>query len=51
MYSGVVSSASGPDEKFVFVEFDDGDDGKICRDDIRLLPEQMNLTGEITSHK
>uniref|UniRef100_A0A0K8TC03 BAH domain-containing protein n=1 Tax=Lygus hesperus TaxID=30085 RepID=A0A0K8TC03_LYGHE len=44
MYSGVVSAPSGPDEKFVFVEFDDGDDGKINRDDIRLLPEELNLT-------
>ncbi|CAB0014421.1 unnamed protein product, partial [Nesidiocoris tenuis] len=44
MYSGVVSALCKADDKFVFVEFDDGDDGKINRDEIRLLPNELNLT-------
>ncbi|XP_014260619.1 F-actin-monooxygenase MICAL3 [Cimex lectularius] len=39
LYPGSVSSSCGKEDKFVNVEFDDGDNGKINRDDIRLLPQ------------
>ncbi|RZF46725.1 hypothetical protein LSTR_LSTR002588 [Laodelphax striatellus] len=38
LYPGTVSSNQYADQKFVCVEFDDGDDGRISLDDIRLLP-------------
>ncbi|XP_073996876.1 BAH domain and coiled-coil containing protein winged eye isoform X3 [Rhodnius prolixus] len=43
LYPGVVCSTSGPNDKFVSVEFDDGDNGTINRDDIRLLPHDYPM--------
>lgn len=50
LYPGTVSASASPnsdiDNKFVNVEFDDGDSGKINIDDIRLLPENYPIVGE-----
>lgn len=46
LYPGVVCSTSGPNDKFVSVEFDDGDNGTINRDDIRLLPHDYPMIGK-----
>ena len=45
LYPGTVCSESNPEEKFVSVEFDDGDNGKINKDDIRLLPKNYPIVG------
>ncbi|KAL1116152.1 hypothetical protein AAG570_005647 [Ranatra chinensis] len=45
LYPGTVCSNTSADDKFVWVEFDDGDNGKINRDDIRLLPYDYPIVG------
>lgn len=50
LYPGTSVEASEPDpeldEKFVSVEFDDGDSGRIALDDIRLLQPDYPVVGE-----
>lgn len=50
MYPGTSVEPSEPDpeldEKFVSVEFDDGDSGRIALDDIRLLQPDYPVVGE-----
>ncbi|CAG2101015.1 unnamed protein product [Medioppia subpectinata] len=48
LYAGYVRSSS-PHPNLVFVEFDDGDNGRIAVDDIRLLPQdypQMKINAD-----
>jgi hypothetical protein len=50
LYPGSVAEPGNPDpaldSKFVAVEFDDGDSGRIALDDIRLLPPDYPIIGE-----
>lgn len=50
LYPGTISAPTTPDpeldDKFVNVEFDDGDSGRINLDDIRLLPEDYPIVGK-----
>lgn len=39
------------DEKFVSVEFDDGDSGRIALDDIRLLQPDYPVVGKLTDER
>lgn len=49
LYPGSVAEPGTPDpeldSKFVSVEFDDGDSGKIALEDIRLLPPDYPIIG------
>lgn len=49
LYPGTISAPTSPDpdldDKFVNVEFDDGDSGRISIDDVRLLPEDYPIVG------
>lgn len=47
LYPGsVAESGSQKDEKFVAVEFDDGDSGTIAIEDIRMLEPNYPVVGE-----
>lgn len=50
LYPGTATDPSSPDsetdEKFVNVEFDDGDNGRIAIEDIRFLPSDYPIVGE-----
>lgn len=50
LYPGSVAEPGTPDpeldSKFVSVEFDDGDSGKIALEDIRLLPPDYPIIGK-----
>lgn len=50
LYPGTVAEPSSPDpvndEKFVSVEFDDGDSGRIALEDIRLLQPDYPIVGK-----
>lgn len=51
LYPGSVAELGSPnsevDSKYVFVEFDDGDSGKIALEDIRLLPPDYPIIGSL----
>ena len=55
MYPGSVAEPGTPnpalDSKFVAVEFDDGDSGRIALEDIRLLPPDYPIIGEFQNHE
>lgn len=52
LYPGTVAEPGTPDPvldgKFVCVEFDDGDSGRIAIEDIRLLPSDYPIMGKET---
>jgi hypothetical protein len=51
LYPGTVSVPSSPDPQrdlsFVNVEFDDGDSGRIHLEDVRMLPVNFPIVGEL----
>lgn len=53
LYPGTVPvpSADDTDSRFVCVEFDDGDSGRINLEDIRLLPQNYPVVGESVQFK
>lgn len=54
LYPGTVAEPGTPDPqldlKFVCVEFDDGDSGRIALEDIRLLPSDYPIIGKSQFH-
>lgn len=53
LYPGSVAEPGTPDplldSKFVSVEFDDGDSGRIALEDIRLLPTDYPIIGNLVN--
>lgn len=51
LYPGVAAEITSPDaltsDKFVNVEFDDGDNGRIAIEDIRFLVSDYPIVGEL----